>query len=66
MDCSEISEQVEENLEVEICPGKERMKVSRSETEYMCVIERNLGGTVQGVDMMKKVDFSHCWDFKYL
>ncbi|MCJ8748318.1 hypothetical protein PDJAM_G00163480 [Pangasius djambal] len=54
--CSESREQVEENLERwRFALERRGMKVSRSETEYMCVNEREGSGTVrlQGEEVKK-------------
>ncbi|KAK3517527.1 hypothetical protein QTP70_012602 [Hemibagrus guttatus] len=61
--CSEIREQVEENLERwRFALERRGMKVSRSKTEYMCVNEREGSGTVRLQDEeVKKVQ-----EFKYL
>ena len=60
--CSESRKQVEENLERwRYALERRGMKVSRSKTEYMCVNERNSGGTVrlQGVEIKKLEDFRY-------
>ncbi|KAK3557116.1 hypothetical protein QTP70_024647 [Hemibagrus guttatus] len=61
--CSESREQVEENLERwRFVLERRGMKVSRSKTEYMCVIEREGSGTVRlHGEEVKKVQ-----EFKYL
>ncbi|MCJ8741831.1 hypothetical protein PDJAM_G00075300 [Pangasius djambal] len=58
--CSESREQVEENLE-RWRFALERMKFSRSKTEYMCVNEREGSGTVrlQGEEMKKVQEFKY-------
>ncbi|KAK2913101.1 hypothetical protein Q8A73_007214 [Channa argus] len=60
--CSESREQVEENLEKWRSALENRgMKLSRSKTEYMCVNERDPGGTVrlQGTEVKKVQDFKY-------
>ncbi|KAK2893531.1 hypothetical protein Q8A73_016015 [Channa argus] len=60
--CSESREQVEENLEKWRSALENRgMKLSRSKTEYMCVNERDPGGTVrlQGAEVKKVQDFKY-------
>ncbi|KAK2917518.1 hypothetical protein Q8A73_004265 [Channa argus] len=60
--CSESREQVEENLERWRSALENRgMKLSRSKTEYMCVNERDPGGTVrlQGAEVKKVQDFKY-------
>ena len=53
--CSESREQVKENLEVKVCPGKERVAVAR---QNMSVNERNPSRMVrlQGAEVKKIVD----------
>ncbi|KAK2897245.1 hypothetical protein Q8A73_013625 [Channa argus] len=60
--CSESREQVEEHLERWRSALENRgMKLSRSKTEYMWVIERDPGGTVrlQGAEVKKVQDFKY-------
>ncbi|KAK2919253.1 hypothetical protein Q8A73_003624 [Channa argus] len=60
--CSESREQVEENLERWRSALENRgMKLSRSKTEYMCVNERDPGGTVrlQGAEVKKVQHFKY-------
>ncbi|KAK3565148.1 hypothetical protein QTP86_000363 [Hemibagrus guttatus] len=60
--CSESREQVEENLERwRFALERRGMKVSRSETEYMCVNEREGSGTVrlQGEEVKKVQEFKY-------
>ncbi|KAK3526912.1 hypothetical protein QTP86_004706 [Hemibagrus guttatus] len=60
--CSESREQVEENLERwRFALERRGMKVSRSKTEYMCVNEREGGGTVrlQGEEVQKVQEFKY-------
>ncbi|KAK3559246.1 hypothetical protein QTP86_008514 [Hemibagrus guttatus] len=60
--CSESREQVEENLERwRFALERRGMKVSRSKTEYMCVNEREGGGTVrlQGEEVKKVQEFKY-------
>ncbi|KAK3535590.1 hypothetical protein QTP70_017123 [Hemibagrus guttatus] len=60
--CSEIREQVEENLERwRFALERRGMKVSRSKTEYMCVNEREGSGTVrlQGEEVKKVQEFKY-------
>ncbi|KAK2919151.1 hypothetical protein Q8A73_003522 [Channa argus] len=60
--CSESREQVEENLEKWRSALENRgLKLSRSKTEYMCVNERDPGGTVrlQGAEVKKVQDFKY-------
>ncbi|KAK3506551.1 hypothetical protein QTP70_009032 [Hemibagrus guttatus] len=60
--CSEIREQVEENLERwRFALERRGMKVSRSKTEYMCVNERDGSGTVrlQGEEVKKVQEFKY-------
>ena len=46
--CSDSKERVEEKLETWICALERRgMKVNRRKTEYMCVNERQVNGTVK-------------------
>ena len=61
--CSESKEQVEETLESwRYALERRGMKVNRRKTEYMCVNESQVNGTVRmQVEEMEKVD-----DFKYL
>ena len=58
MICSESKERVEEKLEVLERRG---MKVNRRKTEYMCVNERQVNGTVklQGEEVVKVEDFKY-------
>ncbi|KAK2921830.1 hypothetical protein Q8A73_001315 [Channa argus] len=61
--CSESREQLEENLERWRSALENRgMKLSRSKTEYMCVNERDPGGTMR----LKGVEVKKVQDFKYL
>ncbi|KAK3509090.1 hypothetical protein QTP70_020302 [Hemibagrus guttatus] len=60
--CSESREQVEENLERwRFALERRGMKVSHSKTEYMCVNEREGGGTVrlQGEEVKKVQEFKY-------
>ncbi|KAK3553456.1 hypothetical protein QTP70_003499 [Hemibagrus guttatus] len=60
--CSESREQVEESLERwRFAMERRGMKVSRSKTEYMCVIEREGSGTVrlQGEEVKKVQEFKY-------
>ncbi|KAK3570391.1 hypothetical protein QTP86_019262 [Hemibagrus guttatus] len=60
--CSEIREQVEENLERwRFALDRRGMKVSRSKTEYMCANEREGSGTVrlQGEEVKKVQEFKY-------
>ncbi|KAK3565083.1 hypothetical protein QTP86_033141 [Hemibagrus guttatus] len=60
--CSEGREQVEENLERwRFALERRGMKVSRSQTEYMCVNEREGSGTVrlQGEEVKKVQEFKY-------
>ncbi|KAK3520892.1 hypothetical protein QTP86_019360 [Hemibagrus guttatus] len=60
--CSESREQVEENLERwRFALERRGMKVSRSKTEYVCVNEREGGGTVrlQGEEVKKVQEFKY-------
>ena len=59
-DLSESREQVEENLEVDVYSGKDR--VSHFKTEYMCVNESNPSGTVR----LQETEIMKVEDFKYL
>ncbi|KAK3506379.1 hypothetical protein QTP70_017251 [Hemibagrus guttatus] len=60
--CSESREQVEENLERwRFALERRGIKVSRSKTEYMCVNEREVSGTVrlQGEEVKKVQEFKY-------
>ena len=61
--CSESKERLEEKLEKSWIYALERigMKVNRRKTEYMCVNERQVNGTVkmQGEEVAKVEDFKH-------
>ncbi|KAK3517214.1 hypothetical protein QTP70_001135 [Hemibagrus guttatus] len=60
--CSESREQVEENLERwRFALERRGMKVSCSKTEYMCVNEREVSGTVrlQGEEVKKVQEFKY-------
>ncbi|KAF3706403.1 Retrovirus-related Pol polyprotein from type-2 retrotransposable element R2DM [Channa argus] len=58
--CSKSREQVEEILERRRSVLENRgMKLSCSKTEYMCVNERDPGGTVQGEEVKKVQDFKY-------
>ena len=60
--CSESKERVGEKLESWIYALERRgMKVNRRKTEYMCVNERQVNGTVKMQEEVAKVE-----DFKYL
>ncbi|KAK3547537.1 hypothetical protein QTP86_021515 [Hemibagrus guttatus] len=61
--CSESREQVEENLERwRFVLERRGMKVSRSNTEYMCVNEREGSGTVR----LQGEEVKNVQEFKYL
>ena len=61
--CSESKERVEEKLESWIYALERRgMKVNRRKTEYMCVNERQVNGTVR----MQREEVAKLDDFKYL
>ena len=63
MICSESKERVEEKLESWRYDLERRgMKVNRRKTEYMCVNERQVNGTVK----MQGEEFAKVEDFKYL
>ena len=61
--CSERKEQIEENLESwRYALERSGMKVNRRKTEYMCVNERQVNGTVK----MQAEEVAKVGDFKYL
>ena len=61
--CGESREQAEESLEQwRYALERRGMKVSRSKTEYMCLNERENGGTV----LVQEVVVRKADDFKYL
>ena len=61
--CSESKERVEEKLEgLKYALERRGMKVNRRKTEYMCVNERQVNGTVK----MQGEDVAEVEDFKYL
>ena len=62
--CSESKERVEEKLESWKYDLERRgMKVNRRKTEYMCVNERQVNGTVnmQGEEVAKVEDFKYLY-----